>query len=141
MRISDWSSDVCSSDLITKPSLYRLFGDKRALFLRALERYAQTHGSPAIEAFDAAQRIEVSVAAFLNAAIETQTGDGGPTGCLLACVASTQAENDEAVRAFYLAALSSTVSALTERFAAAKPPHYVNPSAEEPRVGKRCGKR
>src|SRR3546814_2873128 len=78
MRISDWSSDVCSSDLITKPSLYRLFGDKRALFLRALERYAQTHGSPAIEAFDAAQRIEDSVAAFLNAAIETQTGDGGP---------------------------------------------------------------
>src|SRR3546814_9123634 len=85
MRISDWSSDVCSSDLITKPSLYRLFGNKRALFLRALERYAQTHCSPAFEAFDAAQRIEDSVAAFLNAAIETQTGYGGPTGCLLAC--------------------------------------------------------
>src|SRR3546814_15391077 len=71
--------------------------------------------------------IEDSVAAFLNAAIETQTGDGGPTGCLLACVASTQAENDEAVRAFYLAALSSTVSALTERFEAAKLRDYVEP--------------
>src|SRR3546814_12391970 len=70
---------IASAIGITKPSLYRLFGDKRALFLRALERYAQTHGRPALEAFDAAHTIEESAAPFLNPPIQTQTGHRGPT--------------------------------------------------------------
>jgi AcrR family transcriptional regulator len=105
---------------ITKPSLYRLFGDKRALFLRALERYAQTHGSPAIVAFDDAATIEAAVAAFLTAAISTQTGEAEPAGCLLACVASTQAGSDADVREFYRLALAATSDALSLRFESAK---------------------
>ena len=49
---------------VTKPSLYRAFGDKSTLLLRAVERYAMTYGAPRMAAFQAEPDIHKAVAAF-----------------------------------------------------------------------------
>ena len=36
---------------VTKPALYRAFGDKSTLLLRAVERYAMTYGAPKMAGF------------------------------------------------------------------------------------------
>ena len=36
---------------VTKPALYRAFGDKSTLLLRAVERYALIYGDPKMERF------------------------------------------------------------------------------------------
>ena len=74
---------------ITAPSLYTAFGDKRTLFLEAVERY--TTGGPVTSAGivrDAATARDAA-AGLLEASAEAFTGEGTPAGCLLASAAST----------------------------------------------------
>ena len=103
---------------VTKPSLYRQFGDKASLFLQSLRRYGQTDGAKALAAFHAEPDIAAAVAAFLEAAVHASTAEGRPTGCLLACVASGQAGRSVEVRKFFGGALVSLAEALSARFEA-----------------------
>ena len=51
---------------VTKPALYRAFGDKSTLLLRAVERYALTYGAPKMAAFQAEPDIHKAVGAFFG---------------------------------------------------------------------------
>src|SRR6202522_3370956 len=71
---------------VTKPALYRAFGDKSTLLLKAVERYAITSGVPRMAAFQAEPDIHKAVTAFCEAIVNTATdeafggGVGGPAG-------------------------------------------------------------
>src|SRR5271156_4009797 len=54
---------------VTKPALYRAFGDKPTLLLRAAERYAMTYGAPRMAAFQAEPDIRKAVTAFCEATV------------------------------------------------------------------------
>ena len=101
---------------VTKPSLYRMFGDKPSLFLRALQRYGETRGSVFLQKFQATSDIGEAVRNFLEAGVNATTATGKPTGCLVACVASGLAEENNDIRAFYARALIQLTDSLTERF-------------------------
>ena len=101
---------------VTKPSLYRLFGDKSSLFLHALRRYGETVGSGPLAAFDAQSDITDAVRALLEASVKAGTADEGPKGCLLACVAVVQAERSPAVKEAVAYGLSALVDILERRF-------------------------
>ncbi|RZI57879.1 MAG: TetR/AcrR family transcriptional regulator [Zymomonas sp.] len=90
-------ADLTRAMGITPPSLYAAFGDKRRLFLEAVERYLggleaveQSIGGAA-SAYDAARDLLVS-------AVLGDTGDDTPPGCLLASSLVTSSSEADTVR-------------------------------------------
>src|ERR1700685_4243175 len=51
---------------VGRPSLYAIFGDKRAIFLRALKAYADSKGAAATQALLAPQTLRDAMADFLG---------------------------------------------------------------------------
>jgi len=83
---------VAIDDLVTgmgvgRPSLYAVFGDKRAIFLRVLKTYAERKGALAAKALLSPQGLRDSITGFLKYAVESATEKGSARGCLLICVA------------------------------------------------------
>src|ERR1700687_689548 len=72
---------------VGRPSLYAVFGDKRAIFLRVLRAYAERKGASAAKALLSPQSLRDSIAGFLRFAVESATEKGSAPGCLLVCVA------------------------------------------------------
>src|SRR5579862_6441811 len=68
---------------VTKPALYRAFGDKPTLLLKAVERYAQNYGAPMMKTFLAETDIHKAVMGFCEAAVNTGTKEQR-VGCLMA---------------------------------------------------------
>ena len=90
-------ADLTKAMGITPPSLYSAFGDKRKLFLEAVELYAggsaerQTAINDAQSAFAAASDL-------LQAVAITYTGEETPPGCLLASATATGSVDSLEVR-------------------------------------------
>lgn len=83
---------------IAPPSLYAAFGDKRGLFLAALERYSVTLGAAPLVALRSGLGLDDAIRAFLSAAVDLAY-DGEPgRGCFAACVAADAAGDDAAIR-------------------------------------------
>ncbi|MEL6967524.1 MAG: TetR/AcrR family transcriptional regulator [Pseudomonadota bacterium] len=90
--------DLTGAMGINRPSLYSAFGDKRRLFIDALNYYGTHEGAKPMLAFDAEPDITKAIEAFLSAALETQMGSGGEAyGCLLGTCAPTVAARVEGV--------------------------------------------
>ena len=104
--------DLVAGMGVGRPSLYAVFGDKRAIFLRVLRAYAERKGARAAKALLSPQGLRDSIVGFLRYAVESATEKGSARGCLLMCVAPLV--NDAEVQRF----LQSTVAggaALVER--------------------------
>jgi AcrR family transcriptional regulator len=71
---------------VTKPALYRAFGDKPTLLLKAVERYAMTYIAPIMAAFQAEPDIHKAVTAFCEAIVNNATGEAR-YGCMMAAAA------------------------------------------------------
>ena len=74
-------TDLTDAMGIARPSLYNAFGDKRALFLAALDRYAGSY-APMLAALDAEPDGRAAVRAFLAGAARGLADPGQPAGCL-----------------------------------------------------------
>lgn len=110
---------VTIDDLVTgmgvgRPSLYAVFGDKRAIFLRALRAYAEAKGARAAKALFSPRTLRDSVASFLRHAVEAATEEGSAPGCLLVSVAPLV--DDAEVRQFLKDAASAGVALVERRF-------------------------
>ncbi len=101
---------------LTKPSVYRAFGDKHTLFMRALERYGKTIGSEALIELKSAHSIHQGINAFFNTLAKNHSGIRGARGCLFACVASQCAESKSDVRNFLASGLQATDNAICLSF-------------------------
>ena len=66
---------------ISRKSMYAAFGNKDALFLHAVERYAAGPGDYGVRAVEAPTALDVA-RTFLVGAAEAATQPGYPTGCL-----------------------------------------------------------
>jgi TetR/AcrR family transcriptional regulator, transcriptional repressor for nem operon len=93
-------------------SLYNAFGDKRALFVAALERYADRSSRERIARLEAIGRPRQAIEAFLSEVIERSLTDPARKGCLLVNSALDVAPHDaelgkvvsgylEEIRAFF----------------------------------------
>ena len=106
--------DLVAGMGVGRPSLYSIFGDKRAIFLRALHAYAEMKGAGTAEALVAPQRLRDSIASFLRYAVTTATEEGSASGCLLMCVAPLV--DDAEVRQFIQDAAAGAVALVERRF-------------------------
>jgi AcrR family transcriptional regulator len=83
---------------VPRSSLYQLFGDKEALFLRAVEHYATTRLAPLLATLDDSAQLPDALGSFFEAVIRHATGDPERLGCLVACVLSDAAGADGRMR-------------------------------------------
>ena len=100
---------------VTKPCLYREFGDKPSLLLKAVKHYADTYGAPIMQAFQAEAEIGKAVTDFCEMSVKTATADRR-TGCLMACAALGQSERVAEIREFFAQGLAASADILAQRF-------------------------
>src|SRR3984957_2980599 len=106
--------DLVAGMGVGRPSLYAIFGDKRAIFLRVLRAYAERKGALAAKALLSPQGLRDSLARFLKFAVESATEKGSARGCLLVCVAPVV--DDAEVRQFLQNAAAGGVALVEGRF-------------------------
>ena len=82
---------------INAPSLYAAFGCKEALYLEAMELYAQTVGTEIWEPLETAPTAREAVKRFLLATAEAYSQPDTPHGCLITLGGLHQAAIPEAV--------------------------------------------
>ena len=100
---------------VTKPALYRAFGDKSTLLLRAVERYALIYGAPKMAAFQAEPDIHKAVTAFCEATVNSATGDACG-GCMMAAAALGHSERVTEIRSHAAKGLTATADIFAKRF-------------------------
>lgn len=100
---------------VTKPALYRAFGDKSTLLLRAVERYALIYGAPKMAAFQAEPDIHKAVTTFCEATVNTATGDAR-SGCMLAAAALGHSERVTEIRSWLAKGLTASADIFAKRF-------------------------
>ena len=108
--------DLTGAAGVSRPSLDRLFGDKRAVFLAAIEAYAQGIGSEPMVAFEAEEDIGCAVAAFLRRSAQNNTSPDHPPGCLIGCCATMSATEMPDVAEHVRAVFDGTRDRLAQRF-------------------------
>ncbi|WP_093132565.1 TetR/AcrR family transcriptional regulator [Variovorax sp. OK605] len=106
--------DLVAGMGVGRPSLYAVFGDKRAIFLRALKAYAERKGALAAKALLAQGTLRDSLASFLRQAVDSATEKGSAPGCLLLCVAPLV--DDAEVRKFLQNAAAGGAALVEGRF-------------------------
>ena len=100
-----------------RPSIYNAFGDKEALFVRALERFRDTTGSSPLRAMDSEESIHDALDAFFRQVVAYTTADRSHLGCLLGSVAPVT--DIPGVRQFLNASVAETEVQITQRLASA----------------------
>ncbi len=102
---------------ISGPSLYAAFGDKRELYLKAIDRYASFDACAPLVAFETEADIEKAVRGFLKAAIAYATShESGARGCFLASCVSTSVGEVAGVAERMTKAIADTDTRLAARF-------------------------
>src|SRR5260370_41719621 len=79
--------DLVAGMGVVRPSLYAIFGDKAALFMRSLRAYAEGLGGGAMKAPLCPPSLHDGIHALPAPAVKSATTVGSPPGCLFVCVA------------------------------------------------------
>lgn len=90
-------NDLTSAMGISRPSLYAAFGDKRSLFLRALDRYRESPASYVNRALAKPTAREV-FDGLLRGVIELVTDPNNPGGCLFVCGSLPTGDESDSIR-------------------------------------------
>lgn len=109
--------DLTTGMGISAPSLYAAFGDKRGLFLQAIEQYANGDACAPLAALEEEDDIQKAVSKFFNAAIDYSTQHAcGAKGCFLASSVATSAGHVDGVEKLLSKAIELTDARLSARF-------------------------
>jgi TetR/AcrR family transcriptional regulator, transcriptional repressor for nem operon len=86
--------DLCAATGLGRSSLYATFGDKRALFLRALDHYERASAARVEAALERPGPLRASVAAFVATLIDEIVAGPGRRGCFIGNTAAELARSD-----------------------------------------------
>jgi AcrR family transcriptional regulator len=125
-------SDLTEAMGINRPSLYAAFGNKEALFRAALDRYACSATSYAVQALTEPTAY-AATERLLRQTVEKLTDPSTPRGCLMVQGALSCGEEAESVRQELCARRAASERALRQRYDRAKEegdlPAEVDPGA------------
>ncbi len=107
-------NDLTAAMGVTTPSIYTAFGDKKRLFLEAIDMYA---GSPddLQQSLDQAATARDAASAMLTAAAEAFTGETTPRGCMLASATASGSTNSADVQTAVADVRRDIIARLTAR--------------------------
>lgn len=111
--------NLCEATGLNRSSLYAAFGDKRELYLRALERYARD-GTARIAVALARPPLRKSFGEFLGRLIEDIVAGPGRRGCFIGNCAAELARLDRGAGARVRASLERIEATFGEALAASK---------------------
>lgn len=78
-------NDLSAMTGMAKPGLYSNFGDKEAIYAKAMERYCSSYAGPMLEDLVRSDDpVEVVVRRFLDGVVSAATETMGPKGCFVA---------------------------------------------------------
>lgn len=124
--------DLAAATGMNRPSLYAAFGDKEALYRRALARFAAGVRAEVAHAL-AAPRLADALAAFYRGALDVYCAADPPLGCFVLCTAAVEAPAHPEVRADLAAVIDEIDAVLARRFEAARRAGEL-PAEAEPRT-------
>lgn len=106
---------------MNRPSLYAAFGDKHALYIKALEQYWESASAAMQEALtDKDLTLEQALMGFYEGQLSIYfSGEGQPRGCFAIGTATTEAVEDSAIREVLADRLSRLDADLETRLRAA----------------------
>ncbi|MBW0449580.1 TetR/AcrR family transcriptional regulator [bacterium M00.F.Ca.ET.228.01.1.1] len=90
--------DLVKCTGLTQPSLYNAFGDKRGLYLRALEHYLDRSLRERIRRLESTMPPAQAITGFFEETIERSVSDPHKRGCMLVNSALEMTPDDEAFR-------------------------------------------
>jgi AcrR family transcriptional regulator len=112
-------ADLTEAMGITKPSLYAAFGNKEALFHKALDLYETEKLEYTRDALKQSTARAVAEY-FMRGAVDAQTSTCGPKGCLGVISAVACGAEAESIKADVIQRRMSSQAALVDRFEQAK---------------------
>ena len=112
-------TDLTEEMGITRPSLYAAFGNKEALFRKALDLYEREKLAYIGEALKAPTSLEVAER-LLRGALAMQTSECEPVGCMRVLSSVSCSPEAESIRADLMTRRQSSQRALCERMQRAK---------------------
>ncbi|WP_052265258.1 TetR/AcrR family transcriptional regulator [Ruegeria sp. ANG-R] len=102
---------------INSPSLYAEFGDKRGLYLEAINSYATNDACTPLVALETIADIRAAVRAFFDAVIDYSTHHAsGAKGCFLVSCVATSAGHVDGTAEMLRDAITSTDQRIKARF-------------------------
>ncbi|MDL4814112.1 TetR/AcrR family transcriptional regulator [Actinomadura opuntiae] len=104
---------------IGAPSLYAAFGDKRALFLEALDRYLATYAAFAHQALAEETGVRAAIQRLLHEAAAAYTRPDRPHGCMLISSATNCSPQSADIAAHLRDLRTASLRALQDKIAAA----------------------
>jgi TetR/AcrR family transcriptional repressor of nem operon len=122
--------DLAAAMGITGTSLYNAFGDKRSLFRRALQRYAERSTRERIARLEATLPPKDAVRAFVGEIVERSLDDPDRRGCLLVNSALEIAPHDREIGAEIAARLGEIEAFLHRAVSAAQADGSVPPGRD-----------
>ncbi|MEM5429444.1 TetR/AcrR family transcriptional regulator [Cupriavidus oxalaticus] len=112
--------DLTSAMGMTQPSLYNAFGDKRSLFLLALEGYVEASMRERIGRLGATLPPAAAISAYLSESLERSLADPLHRGCLLVNTALEATPDDPGLQQKVADAFAEIRAFFRDRFAAAQ---------------------
>jgi AcrR family transcriptional regulator len=124
--------DLAAGMAMNRPSIYAAFGDKRALYRRAVVDYAETSSAWLAAALARPRSLRDGLSAVYRYARDFYlAGDDGPRGCFLIGTAITEAKTDAEVQDIVEATMSGFTKVFAERFERAEREGELSPHAPD----------
>lgn len=124
--------DLSAGMGMNRPSIYAAFGDKRALYLRAVTEYAEMSRGWLATALARPRSLRDGLRAVYRYAHDFYlAGHDAPRGCFLLGTAVTEANRDPEVRAIVEQTMSSFTATFAERFERARCDGELSPYAPD----------
>ncbi|HEX7389624.1 MAG TPA: TetR/AcrR family transcriptional regulator [Acidiphilium sp.] len=99
--------DIAQATGMNRPSLYAAFGDKHALYLKALDQYWRDSIEAMRDILDRKLPLAETLMLIFDRALDIYfSGDGAPRGCFAVGTAVTEAVEDAEIRATLTASLN-----------------------------------
>lgn len=123
--------DLAAATGMNRPSLYAGFGDKRAIYLKALEHYWQRNLRAMRSALAPERPLREALQSVFEGALAIYfSGDGRPRGCFAFGTATTEVVADPLIRAAFNRGTRSLDECLEARFRIARDNGEVSADAD-----------
>jgi TetR/AcrR family transcriptional regulator, copper-responsive repressor len=112
--------DIVTATGMNRPSLYAAFGDKRSLYLKALQHYHTVTGAALSRALSGTDPLPTTLMRVYEAAITVYLSGDQALGCFAVGTATTEAAEDPDVRAMLAESTRRLDQAFEARISAAR---------------------
>jgi TetR/AcrR family transcriptional repressor of nem operon len=122
--------DLCAATGLGRSSLYGAFGDKRGLYLRALDRYEEGSAARLNDALTRPVAVREAIARFVERLIDEIVAGPGRRGCFIGNTAAELARDDREAAARVRRSLGRIEAAFRDALGRARARGEIAPTAD-----------